>query len=181
MQLEIVWKGNEHTNSSDRKGEIPAIIVNHISAQSLTSLDAWYTCPDNKISSAHFAVSKNGTVHQYVTIERMAFSQGLEGERIALAPAFVVREKGMNPNRYAVSIEHEGMDGLLTEEQYQACLHLHRYIQRYVMEKWGHWISLDYEHVLGHFQIDAIRKANCPGPNFPWSRLYEDMRQMEEG
>lgn len=181
MQLEIVWKGNEHTNSSDRKGEIPAIIVNHISAQSLTSLDAWYTYPDNKISSAHFAVSKNGTVHQYVTIERMAFSQGLEGERIALAPAFFVREKGMNPNRYAVSIEHEGMDGLLTEEQYQACLRLHRYIQRYVMEKWGHWISLDYEHVLGHFQIDAIRKANCPGPNFPWSRLYEDMRQMEEG
>lgn len=181
MVVDVAWKGNEFTNSSDRKGQAPVIIVNHISAGSMSRLDSWFTSPDNKVSSAHFGVSKQGIIHQYVKIERMAWAQGITADRIAAAPAAIVRSKGINPNLYAVSIEHEGLDGELTEQQFAASVALHRYIQAYVAEHWGHKIPFDREHVLGHFQIDPVRKAGCPGPKFPWKRLYAALSLPEKG
>ncbi|MCE5167879.1 N-acetylmuramoyl-L-alanine amidase [Paenibacillus profundus] len=175
MAVDVVWKGNEYTNSSDRKGQAPLIIVNHISAGSMSSMDSWFTSPDNKVSSAHFGVSKQGTIHQYVKLERMAWAQGITADRIATAPAAIVRSKGINPNLYAVSIEHEGLDGELTEQQFVASVALHRYIQAYVADHWGYTIPFDREHVLGHFQIDPVRKASCPGAKFPWKQLYSTL------
>ncbi|UHA74085.1 N-acetylmuramoyl-L-alanine amidase [Paenibacillus sp. 481] len=138
----------------------------------MASLDAWFTSPNNKVSSAHFGVSKHGDIHQYVKLERMAWTQGISADRIAKAPAAIVREKGINPNLYGVSIEHEGYDGNLSEEQFEASLWLHRYIRDYVKQEWGYVIPFNREHILGHFQIDPVRKSSCPGPKFPWIRLY---------
>jgi len=78
-----------------------------------------------------------------------------------------------------VSIEHEGTDGDLTEEQFAASVWLHKYIAAEVKRIHGQALPLDEQHVIGHFQVDPVRKPNCPGPKFPWARLYQSLR--EEG
>lgn len=177
---EIAWKGNQHTNSSSRLGHTPICIVNHISAGSMGSMDNWFTSPTNQVSSAHFGVAKDGRIHQYVNIELMAWANGLRMDNLRAATAPIVFDKKVNPNLYSVSIEHEGMDGDLTEEQFQASVWLHRYIRDYVKEHWGYEIPFDSYHVIGHFQIDKINKPNCPGPKFPWGRLYETLKTEED-
>ncbi|WP_088832653.1 N-acetylmuramoyl-L-alanine amidase [Paenibacillus tyrfis] len=180
MTREIIWKGNEFTNSNDRGGNVPVAIVNHISAGTMSSMDSWFRSSGNQVSSAHFGVSKDGRIHQYVKIERMAWANGITADRFPYATASIVNDFGINPNLYTVSIEHEGTDGELTEEQFQASVWLHRYIRQYVRDIWGKEIPFDEYHVIGHFQIDPIRKPNCPGPKFPWSRLYAALKNEEE-
>lgn len=179
--MEIAWKGNEHTNSSGREGNVPFVIVNHISVGTMGSMDSWFTDPGNTVSSAHFGVAKDGRIHQYVAIERMAWANGITQEQMQLATAQVVHDMGVNPNLYSVSIEHEGYDGNLTEEQFQASLWLHRYIRDSILTQWGKYFPLDTYHVIGHFQINPIQKANCPGPLFPWNRLYSALTEMDQG
>lgn len=177
---DIIWKGNEHTNSSSRGGIVPVCIVNHISAGTMGSMDNWFTSSGNEVSSAHFGVAKDGRIHQYVKIERMAWANGLRMDNLRAATAPIVFDKKINPNLYSVSIEHEGTDGDLTEEQFQSSVWLHRYIRDYVKQIWGYEIPFDDYHVIGHFQIDKINKPNCPGPKFPWARLYTELTKEEE-
>lgn len=179
--MEIAWKGNQYTNSSSRNGVVPFVIVNHISAGTMSSMDYWFTDPANQVSSAHFGVAKDGRVHQYVSIERMAWANGIPQEQFAQATAQVVRDMNMNPNLYTVSIEHEGTDGDLTEAQFQSSVRLHRYIRDYVRGVWLKDFPLDTYHVLGHYQINPVQKPDCPGPKFPWARLYPTLVEPETG
>lgn len=182
ISLEIIWKGNEYTNSSSRKGYIPCAVVDHISAGSMSSMDNWFTSPTNKVSSAHYGVAKDGRIHQYVEIERFAWAQGIEISSISHATAQIVHDHGINPNFYCVSIEHEGMDGELTEAQFAASVWLHLYVRQYIVDHWGSdaWFPLDPYHVVGHYQIDPLRKMFCPGPLFPWARLYASLKEADE-
>lgn len=179
--MEIVWKGNAHTNSSSREGHVPFVIVNHISVGTMSSMDNWFTTPANQVSSAHFGVARDGRIHQYVSIDRMAWANGIPKERFPQATAPVVQDMGVNPNLYSVSIEHEGYDGDLTESQFQASVWLHRYIRSYARETWGKEFPLDSYHVVGHFQINPVQKPDCPGPKFPWERLYQALAEPELG
>jgi N-acetylmuramoyl-L-alanine amidase len=179
--VDIVWKGNQYTNSSSREGYIPFVIVDHVSVGTISSMDNWFTDPNNQVSSAHFGVAKDGSVHQYVSIDRMAWANGIPAEQFSRATAPVVLDMGVNPNLYTVSIEHEGYDGTLTEAQFQASVSLHRYIRQYIRDKWGKDFPLDTYHVVGHYQINPVNKPNCPGPNFPWDRLYAALAEPEIG
>lgn len=179
--MEIVWKGNEHTNSSSREGYVPFVIVDHISSGTMESMDNWFTDPGNGVSSAHFGVAKDGHIHQYVAMERMAWANGISQEQLPLATAKVVHDMGVNPNLYSVSIEHEGYDGDLTEAQFQASVWLHAHIRDTIMGQWGKYFPLDAYHVIGHFQINPVQKANCPGPLFPWDRLYAALAEIDQG
>lgn len=181
MSYKIIQKGNQHTNSSSRDGHIPYVIVDHISAGSMGSMDNWFTSSGNKVSSAHFGVSKNGEIHQYVPIERMAWANGLKQWEQQKATAEVVRNNPtLNPNKYTVSIEHEGTDGQLTEAQFAATVWLHKHIQSEVKRLYGRDMLLDSYHVIGHFQVDPKRKPNCPGPKFPWDRLYKVLKEEKK-
>lgn len=179
--MEIVWKGNGHTNSSSRQGQVPFVIVNHISAGTMNSMDSWFTTPGNQVSSAHFGIARDGRIHQYVSISEMAWANGLSAGQYTRATAPVIAAMGINPNLYTVSIEHEGTDGNLTEVQFQASVWLHRHIRQYIQNKWNRTISLDQKHVIGHYQINPVQKPNCPGPYFPWKRLYETLAEPETG
>ncbi|OPA73988.1 hypothetical protein BVG16_26480 [Paenibacillus selenitireducens] len=173
----ISMKGNQFTNSSSREGYEPIAIVNHISDGSMDSMDNWFTNPNNRVSSAHFGVSRAGEIHQYVDIHRMAWANGLSEEGILRAEAEIVRDRPkINPNLYTVSIEYEGTDGDLTKEQFEASVWLHRYIQSEVRRIWGKEIILDEQHVIGHNQIDPLRRPDDPGPKFPWERLYHVLK-----
>lgn len=177
---QIEWRGNEFTNFSSREENIPLIIVNHIVDGTAESCDSWFRSSTNKQSSAHFLVTFKGEIKQYVRIEDMAWANGLKLYDIPKAESALVRSMKMNPNLYSVSIEHEGTTGQLTEEQFQATLWLHRYIQDYIRNKWGHEIPMDREHILGHFEIDPLRKANCPGKDFPWEKLIKELQKKSQ-
>lgn len=178
--MNIVWRGNEHTNKSDRKGWFPLAIVNHVVDGSATSCDHWFRSPNNNVSSAHFCVAKDGTIRQYVKLEDMAWGNGLTASNIPNALSPLVRRLGANPNLYTVSIEHEGHDGTLTEKQFEATVWLHRYIRDEVKRIWSYEIPFNRSHILGHFEIDPVRKPNCPGPNYPWGRLITSLTTPAE-
>lgn len=167
-------------NHSSREKSIPFVIVNHITAGSLKSCDNWFTSPNNDVASAHFCVGRNGEIHQYVDLKKRSWHAGLTKDAIEYATAPVIKRFKMNPNAYTIGIEHEGyegngIDGALTEEQFWASVWLHRYIKEEVIRLYTRHIPLDRTHVIGHFQVDPRRKPNCPGPNFPWDRLYAEL------
>jgi N-acetyl-anhydromuramyl-L-alanine amidase AmpD len=169
----IIFRGNQNTNSSSRNNHHPLIIVNHITGDmSFTSTDDWFRNPKNKVSSAHFVINRKGEIYQYVSIEKMAWVNGIKGDAFEYVTSEFVKSKGkINPNLYTVGIEHTGTDGTLTEEQFWASVWLHKYIQAYVKKIWNHTIPFNRKYILGHYEIDPINKWYCPGPNFPWDRL----------
>jgi N-acetyl-anhydromuramyl-L-alanine amidase AmpD len=142
-------------NFSEREGYKPELIVIHISAGSLTSMDSWFNTPNSQ-ASAHYGVGKDGvTVHQYVQEDKKAWHAGRVNN-----PSFTLYKPGINPNLYTIGIENEGLDlDKAPVEQIRTLCELIKDIAA----RWN--IPLDREHIIGHFQIDAINRPNCPSPN----------------
>ncbi len=181
-QYNIIWKGNQYTNKSLRRGHAPCIIVDHITEGTAASVISWFTGPSNNVSSAHFLVSKAGLIYQFVKIEDNAWANGISTSNLHIATASIVQEKGVNPNWYSVSIEHEGIysetHGQLTNQQLEATIWLHGYIREYVKEKWNVDISADREHILGHYQINPIQKPHCPGDEYPFDTVISALNHQ---
>lgn len=174
----IKFVGNSNTNKSSRQGRIPEIIVDHISEGTMSSMISWFTSQDNKVSSAHFGVSKAGKIYQFVAIEDCAWANGLtSGIENATAELVLKKGKSENPNWYSVSIEHEGVwaetKGILTPEQLKATKMLHKYIIEYVKDKYGHKIEPSRETIIGHSEIDKTQRPNCPGELFPFREIID--------
>lgn len=160
---------------NERNGQKPIIIVNHISVGSMGSMYNTFANKKNEASS-HFGVGRDGSIVQYVAINKAAWTQG----KIQLPTAPIIKQLGGDPNKYSVSIEHEGyagngLDGNLTEEQFKATCWLHKYIQTAVETIYDVRIPLNSHQVLGHYQIDSKGKPFCPGLAFPWGRLYAEL------
>lgn len=160
---------------NNRNGQKPIIIVNHISVGSMGSMYNTFANKKNEASS-HFGIGRDGSIVQYVSIDKAAWTQG----KIQVPTAPIIKQIGGDPNKYAVSIEHEGyagngLDGNLTEEQFKATCWLHKYIQTAVETIYGVRIPLNSHQVLGHYQIDSKGKPLCPGLAFPWGRLYAEL------
>lgn len=180
--MKIIWKGNKHTNKSKRDRYLPDRIVNHIVEGTAESCIDWFTNPNNKSSSAHFLVAKDGAIYQFVAIEEIAWAQGIDTDMTQKATATIVKERRVNPNKYCISIEHEGRykdtKGELTDLQLKSTIWLHKYIIDYVKEKYNVNIYPDREHILGHYEINPKDKANCPGKLFPFKKIIEELNKM---
>lgn len=159
--MEIIWNPTPNY-SSGRNGRVPLAIVDHITSGNFPGCLSWL-CNTAAQSSAHYLVNQAGDIYQLVKDEDTAWHAGIVNH-----PNWSLYD-GTNPNRYTIGIEHEGFDGTLTELQYQATLWLHKQI----MARWG--ISADTDHIIGHYRIDSVNRPNCPGPNFPWQRLFNDL------
>jgi N-acetylmuramoyl-L-alanine amidase len=172
--MNIEWKGSPNFDS--RNGYKPFVIVNHISGGTIDGMTSWFAASQSQVSS-NFGISLFGEIVQYVKIEDRAWCQGIHlplDPALKLAP--VIRAMGnVNPNNYSVSIEHEGTVGDLTEPQFYASCWLHRFIKDEVKRIYNVDIKLGDYHVVGHFQIDPVRKPYCPGPKFNWIRLYAEL------
>lgn len=176
--MNIKQVGGEHTNTSSRNGEKVLAIVDHISDGTIGSLTSWFNTVSNTGSSAHFAIPRTGsTILQFVDTDRAAWHAGIKFSAYPKdqCKSELVRDKyGVSVNSYTVGIEHEGykgngVDGTLTSSQYDLTVQLHRFL----IEKYN--IKIDRKHILGHYEIDPIRKAYCPGKNFPWTNLMSDL------
>lgn len=159
----IEWKGTSNFGAG-RKSRKPLAIVNHITAGLMPGALSWLQNPASR-ASAHFLITRLGQIFQLVREEDTAWANGIVNK-----PNWTLYD-GNNPNFYTLSIEHEALsDDNLTEEQYQASLYLHRLL----ISRFN--ITVDEEHIIGHYRIDSVNRPNCPGPQFPWKRLFTDLK-----
>lgn len=161
--MKIKWAGTPNFTKGRNNRKIEAI-VNHITAGNYPGCLNWMQNPQAK-ASAHYLVTRAGEIYQLVKDEDTAWHAG-----VVKKPNWKLYD-GTNPNRYTIGIEHEGLDGSLTEAQYQATLWLHKHLIK------KHGIPVDTDHIIGHFRINSVDKANCPGPKFPWDRLLRDLKE----
>ena len=162
-QFKIEWVDTPNQQTG-RGGQKPIAIVNHITAGNFPGCLVWMQNPAAK-ASAHYLVTRAGRILHLVKDEDTAYHAG-----DVKKPNWLLY-KGTNPNRYTLGIEHEGFDGTLTEEQYQATFWLHRHL----IKKWN--IVPNHGTIIGHYRIDSVNRPNCPGPRFPWERLFSDLIQ----
>jgi N-acetyl-anhydromuramyl-L-alanine amidase AmpD len=166
-QVKIEWVGTKNF-SEGRGGRKIIAIVNHITAGLMPGCLSWLQNPKAQ-ASAHYLVTRDGRILQLVKDGDTAWHAGIVNK-----PNWKLYD-GTNPNRYTIGIEHEGFPNEpLTEIQYQATLWLHRQLVA------KHGIPVDNDHIIGHYRIDSIRRPNCPGPKFPWDRLFEDLKGKGE-
>jgi N-acetylmuramoyl-L-alanine amidase len=176
--MEIIQKPSPNFYAN-RNGQRIRGICNHISVGTLSSMDAWFHNPESNASS-NFGIGRDGTIHQYVQLSDGAWTQGISHEAIGRATAPLIKQVNINPNTYLASIEHEGyegngVDGDITDAQFLSTCLVHKYIQDFAQTKYGVAFDLNSYNVLGHFQIDPVRKPFCPGKLFPWARLYSEL------
>jgi len=168
----IIWKGSPNyglpRGTMGRGSHRVLALVDHIMAGTLAGTDAWFNNRDSG-ASAHFGVGRYGQIHQYVDIENAAWHAGTVKN-----PSWPLLIPDVNPNLYTIGIEHEGQSGdVLSEAQYQATLALHRWLI-------GQFTLIPGpDTIIGHYRIDGINKARCPGPGFPWKRLLADLAKEE--
>lgn len=141
-------------NFGDRGIYKPELIVIHISAGTLDSMTSWFLNPASQVSS-HYGIGKNGTIIQYVEEKDKAWHAGNVRN-----PSFKLYKQGVNPNLYTIGIENEGLDlAQAPELQINTLCELIKDIST----RWN--IPLDRDHIIGHYQVDGIVKANCPSPD----------------
>ncbi len=161
--MEVKFKASPNYKAG-RKGKRIIAIVDHITAGSYPGCLSWMQNPDSK-ASAHYLINRAGEIFQLVRDEDTAYHAG-----IANKPTWGLYD-GSNPNYYTLGIEHECLGGgELTEAQYQATLWLHRELTK----KYN--LPIDNNHIIGHYRIDSVNRPNCPGKDFPWERLFKDLK-----
>jgi len=108
--------------------------------------------------SAHFLVRRDGSVIQFVPVERRAWHAGVSSWR--------GRERC---NDFSVGIELEGTDDLpYAEAQYRTLSQLIVALRRA-------YPSLSRAEVVGHSDIAPGRKTD-PGPSFDWPLLERELK-----
>jgi hypothetical protein len=113
--------------------------------------------------SAHYGISSQGEVHQYVDENDTAFHAG-----IVVNPTWPLLKPRINPNFYTIGVEHEGRpDDIWPEAQLAASASLIGEI----IARWS--IPLDDSHIIRHHQIRASK--TCPGN---WLELDELLKRI---
>jgi N-acetyl-anhydromuramyl-L-alanine amidase AmpD len=168
----IIWKGSPN-HWVGRDNETVVAIVDHIMQGTMESTNGWFKNRRSEVSS-HFGVAKDGRIWQWVRTPDAAWGNGIpESPDMSLDWLADGLKKMVNPNNLTVSIEHEGNSGdTFTEEQFQSTLWLHKYLIT------TYNIQPDRKHIIGHYQISARSRANCPGKGFPWQRLMNELSGM---
>jgi N-acetylmuramoyl-L-alanine amidase len=163
----IQWIGSPNFTQG-RQGHKVIGICDHIECGTEAGTESWFRNPAAQVS-AHFSIGRDGSIHQYVHESDTAWAEGIVNN--PTSPLFS-KFAGVNPNLYLISIEHEGypQDGL-TEVQYQSTLWLHK---KLIAEN---GVVVDRTHITGHSAFDSVNRKDCPGPKFPWDRLFNDLGQ----
>ena len=152
-------------DKSGRNGYQPIAICDHIMQGSRVGYHV--VIADPNANAANYSVYEDGTIEQHVMDWDAAWCNG-PMHRPDLTVPWIERcyDHGINPNLMTISIEHEGFSGKpFTEIQTQATIWLHEHL----LGKYE--IPRTRIGIIGHYQIDSINKARCPGPAFPWDRL----------
>jgi N-acetyl-anhydromuramyl-L-alanine amidase AmpD len=153
MTLTITRRSAGDNFHAGRAGTTIDMIVIHVTEGNRSSVRDWFG-NDGSDVSAHYQVCTDGTIDQFVDENDTAFHAG----RVLNPTApLVLARPGVNPNLYAIGIEHEG-DGRheLAPKQRAASLELQLDICRRRPA-----IALSRRHIVGHHEVFAAK--TCPG------------------
>jgi hypothetical protein len=131
-------------------GSPPAAVVLHVLGGPVEEIDKKFADPASALS-AHYAVARDGRVHQYVEESDTAFHAG-----VVVSPTWKLLKPGINPNFSTIGIVREGS---AAEPCAAAQFEVLAALLAEVAARWS--IALDAEHVALHSEIRA--SADCPG------------------
>jgi hypothetical protein len=167
----IVWHGtgNWHERTF---GQPPVALVYHITDDpNLANVIRWFQDPRSN-ASAHVVIDRDGTIHQFVSSTRAAWTNGDVNRPRRDVPwlnAAVanVRPRGpMNLNDFTLNVEHVARRGEgLTGAQYAATVALSAYWR----DRYG--LIVDRGHCLRHADINSVDRPYCPGSAFDLARV----------
>jgi N-acetylmuramoyl-L-alanine amidase len=150
---------------SGRNGQHIQAICDHIMQGHMAGY--FEVLDDPNGNAANYSIGRDGVIRQHVMDWCAAWCNGpMHSPDLSVPFIANCYHHHINPNLLTVSIEHEGMSGeLLTDAQLLATIALHKHLCA------EHHIPADRQHIVGHYQIDGINKARCPGTAFPWLRI----------
>ena len=180
--MQITQRPSPNRNTG-RQGQTPDFIVCHITGGSFTSAINTITNAANQVSY-HFVVGRDGAIVQAVNIEDTAWANGTTNSgdnrdnRHSTIPA--VRERRRNANQFTVSIGFaDSSGGELSAAQLSAGVELIWHIRNEVRRIYGFEIPMTRSHIIGHFEINPLTRANCPGPRFPFGEIIQRLQEKE--
>lgn len=159
-----IWLPN--TNFFPNTGKKSFIILHGTaggsSAQEIADYFVGTESTANPVSS-HYIIGQDGTVVQTVSEEDGAYGNGVVNN-----PNWTG-----NPNYYTVSIEHvkssnDNSEPLTPAQQAASFALIKDICQRNGI---GMHDADDTTGITGHFSIDPVNRARCPG-NYPWQELW---------
>ncbi len=178
------YKGDLSNNCyKNHGGYIPDMIVFHISQRYGKTIKNFFD--ESTDVSAHYVINYDGEVKQIVALEQSAWANGTSLNDTSdvyyrFSTNDIIRKRNYNANYYTFSIEHISFDGSLTESQYQSSLDTVKKIIVFMKEKYDYDFSIDRLHLVGHNEVNPIVRTSCPGKNFPFARLINDLKQWKE-
>lgn len=176
------------------KNWIPDVMVYHIADGTYFGTIGWEQNPISQVSS-HFVIGKEGEITQLVPLNMAAYTQGLNYDNTGKAPmvrqakSLLVRQRGVNPNCYCISIEFAGFynphknsagivddpgcKGAITQAQIDAAIEVEHYCNDQLVKLYGAGAGIppDRAHHLGHCEINPINRPCCPGELFPYDEI----------
>lgn len=176
-------------NFGSRCGYVPDVIALHITEGGFEGAVETLCGGDGRQVSSNYVVGRAGQVAQLVDVRNEAWCNGTQSgspagvDYVGRATAALVRQRKVNANLYTVSIECEGWTssthGILTDAQFSAVVELIQRIRQDVKAIYGVTIPIDRDHIIGHCEIAPREKPDCPGRDFPWSRLIAALKGVE--
>jgi len=180
--MQITQRTSPNRNAG-RQGQVPDFIVCHITGGSFTSAINTIMNAANQVSY-HFVVGRDGAIVQAVSIEDTAWANGTtnsgdnrDNRHSAIA---AVRDRRRNANQFTTSIGFaDSSGGELTAAQMAAGVELIGHIRREVRRIYSFNIPIARSNIIGHFEINPLTRANCPGPRFPFDEIIRRVRESD--
>lgn len=171
-----------------REGVTPRYIVIHGTAGFTTAEQVGYFFQDGSDpnrASTHYVIGLDGTIVQCVDENDAAWANGgvtgisgVSGDGYGNGQHDWWWGGSVNPNLLTIAIEHvkpnSDNSNIPTPAQAAASARL----VTHICQRWGipQRKADQSGGITGHYAIDPLNKAHCPGP-FPWDQIYsgEDM------
>lgn len=158
-------------NHHSRNGQAPVAIAYHITdAPNWASSDSWFLNPASRASS-HVIIDRDGTIYQYVSSDRAAWTNGVYrswNESVPwLREAVAKCDAGRaNLNDFTLTIEHVGFPATgVSPAQVESSVALSRYwLDRFA-------IKPSRGTQIRHSDIDGSGRGYCPGALFPLGEI----------
>ena len=135
-----------------RAGYKPEAVVIHVCEGTFDGTKAWFLNPASKVS-AHFLISDESLIYQFVKCEDTAWHAG-----VIVRPIWKKLKEGVNPNRYTIGIELAGFckDKPTLSKMVTAARLVRALCNRFNIE-------VNNQNIIPHYWIHGGK--TCPGPN----------------
>lgn len=170
----IIWKGAHPNNFSvGRQRHGGKVVLNECvvvhttgGGQTIEALQSWFNNPDAHASTT-FGIGPTAAgkveIHQYVSLDDTPYAHG-----IMQAPTarLAIENGGISPNLWAIGVEliDGGTPGNHSAAMLIALWDLFAWLFEDVIlpNKAITGAAVDRDHILGHYQITSVDRAQCP-------------------